>query len=251
MWRVETETGSAVLKVFSERGIKVGDPIGTQLLKLWDGKGAVRLLGERSDAVLMEWLEGPSLADITRPGQDEEAAQVIANTALTLQAPPVKGYIPLKDHFGGVLLSSEIETYPQAVQPVFARAQAFFEQLLRTTDTPKLLHGDLNYDNVIKSHRGWLAIDPKGIIADPCYDFGVVFRNPIDEADRIATPRRIEALGKVLASHTGLNCERILQFGFAHVAMSLAYHFRRASTLSETDLAILRSFYAVLTSQSR
>lgn len=248
LWRVETGNGAAVLKVFSARGLEVGDTIGTSLLSLWNGDGAVRVLGEISDAILMECLDGPSLADVTLPGQDDEAARVIAETALKLQRPPADGYILLKDHFGGALLSNDNARFPKELQPAFARARALFEQLLRTTDTPKLMHGDLNYDNVINSQRGWLAIDPKGIIADPCYEFGVVFRNPADEADRIATPRRIEALGRLLASHTGLEFERILQFGFAHVAMSLAYHFRRTSMLSEIDLAIFHSFDDVLNS---
>jgi streptomycin 6-kinase len=251
LWRVETGTGPAVLKVFSARGLRVGDPIGTKLLKLWNGDGAVCVLGEYTDAILMEWLDGPSLADATLPGQDGEVARVIAKVALKLQRPPVEGYILLKEHFGGALLSCKIEGYPKELKSAFARAQALFEQLLETSDTPKLMHGDLNYDNVMKPHRGWLAIDPKGIIADPCYEFGVVFRNPVDEADRIAKPKRIEALGKLLASHTGLNYERILQFGFAHVAMSLAYHFRRASKLSEIDLAIFNSFDGLLNSPSR
>ncbi len=250
LWRVETGTGAAVLKVFSARGLEVGDTIGTGLLRLWNGDGAVRVLGETSDAILMEWLDGPSLADVTLPGQDNEAARVIADTALKLQRLPADGYTLLKDHFGGALLSYDNERYPKELQPAFARAQALFGQLLKTTEKPTLMHGDLNYGNVISSHRGWLAIDPKGIIADPCYEFGVVFRNPAGEAERIATPRRIEALGTLLASHTGLAYERILQFGFSHVAMSLAYHFRRASTLSQTDLAIFYSFDALLDSPS-
>ena len=33
-----------------------------------------------------------------------------------------------------------------------------------------LLHGDLNPTNVLRSGRGWLAIDPKPMVGDPAYD---------------------------------------------------------------------------------
>lgn len=242
LWRVESRSGPAVLKVFSARGLKVGDTIGTKLLRLWDGDGAVRVIAENEDAILMEWLGGQSLAEIIDDGQDEVAAQAIGEVTLKLQRPPVDGFILLENHFGGVLSSLEIESFPEELQPIFARAQALFKWLIATTKQPRLMHGDLNYDNIIHSDRGWLAIDPKGIIADPCYEFGVVFRNPLGEPVRIATPERILSLARLLASQTKLNEERILQFGFAHVAMSLAYHFDRGSKLSETDIAIFQSF---------
>ena len=33
-----------------------------------------------------------------------------------------------------------------------------------------LLHGDLNPTNVLRSDRGWLAIDPKPMVGDPAFD---------------------------------------------------------------------------------
>lgn len=242
LWRVETLDGPAVLKVFSARGLKVGDTIGTRLLRLWDGDGAVRLIDESDDAILIEWLDGQSLAATTRKGRDDIATQAIPELSLKLQRPPSDGFIALEDHFGGALLCTKIESFPEQQQPAFARAQALLKWLLATTENPKLMHGDLNFDNIIQSDRGWLAIDPKGIIADPCYEFAVVFRNPTDEPDRVAKPERMLELARLFALQTNLNEERILQFGFAHVAMSLAYHFGRGSTLSKTDSAIFASF---------
>lgn len=242
LWRVELRTGPAVLKVFSARGLKAGDTIGTKLLWLWGGDGAVRVVAESEDAILMEWLGGHSLAETVNNGQDEVASLAIAEVALKLQRPPADGFILLENHFGGVLSSCGIHSFPEPLQPAFARAQALFKWLLATTKYPKLMHGDLNYDNIIQSDRGWLAIDPKGIIADPCYEFSVAFRCPLEEPARIPEPERILNLARLLASQTELDEEQILQFGFAHVAMSLAYHFDRGSKLSETDLAIFQSF---------
>lgn len=53
LWRADSRTGPAVLKVFSARGLKVGDTIGTKLLWLWGGDGAVRVVAESEDAILI------------------------------------------------------------------------------------------------------------------------------------------------------------------------------------------------------
>ena len=186
LWRVDAQCGPAVLKIFSARGLKVGDPIGTNLLKLWDGDGAVHVIKESEDAILMEWLDGPSLAELIDVGQDDLAAQAVAEVAMKLQRPPADGFTLLENHFGGALSSAEVSDFPEPLQPSFARAKALLEWLVATTERPRLMHGDLNYDNIIQSDRGWLAIDPKGIVADPCYEFGVVFRNPTSEPKRIS-----------------------------------------------------------------
>ncbi len=242
LWRVENQHGPAVLKVLTDRGVKVGDMIGTKFLELCKGVGSVDLLSQCERALLMEWLPGPALKDNVPTGQDEEAAQIIAEMSMTLRRPAEDGFIELENHFGGALPSANIEEYPALYCAAFARAQAMWHALLVTTEEKCLMHGDLNYDNIMWSDRGWVAIDPKGIIADPCYEFGVVFRSPNGEEARAAKPDRILNLASLLALHTGLDTTRILQFGFVHVAMSLAYHFRRSGTFSNTDLAIFQGF---------
>jgi streptomycin 6-kinase len=242
LWRVEHQHGPAVLKVLTDRGVKVGDMIGTKFLELCKGAGSVGLLAQCDDALLMEWLPGPALKDKVQTGQDEEAAQIIADTSMKLRRPAEDGFIELESHFGGALPSAEIDEFPELHRAAFARAKAMWHALLLTTEEKYLMHGDLNYDNIMWSDRGWVAIDPKGIIADPCYVFGVVFRNPIGEEARTAKSDRILNLASLLASHTGLDSTRILQFGLVHVAMSLAYHFRRSGTFSNTDLAIFQGF---------
>lgn len=57
-----------------------------------------------------------------------------------------------------------------------------FLQLCETSAEPVVLHGDLHYGNILSSDReGWLAIDPKGLSGEPCYELGAVLRSRIDE----------------------------------------------------------------------
>jgi streptomycin 6-kinase len=44
----------------------------------------------------------------------------------------------------------------------------------------RLLHGDLQHYNVLLDRkRGWLAIDPKGVVAEGEFELGAALRNPI------------------------------------------------------------------------
>jgi aminoglycoside/hydroxyurea antibiotic resistance kinase len=43
-----------------------------------------------------------------------------------------------------------------------------------------VLHGDLHHGNVLDfGLRGWLAIDPKGLLGERGFDFANIFTNPI------------------------------------------------------------------------
>ena len=241
LWRVDGADGPAVLKVLTDRGLNAGEMIGAKLLKLWNGRGAVRLLAHSDNAMLLEWLEGPALKDWLPEGRDQDAARIIAEVSGKLRHPAEDGYLALENHFGGTIYQTNADTFPATHRKAFRRAQGMWQYLLESTKETCLMHGDLNYENIMWSGRGWCAIDPKGILADPCYEFGIAFRNPVNDANRIAKPERISALAGLLASHTGLDKTRILQFGFVHVAMSLAYHWARGN-FSEADAAILAGF---------
>jgi streptomycin 6-kinase len=45
-----------------------------------------------------------------------------------------------------------------------------------------VLHGDLHHGNVLDfGVRGWLAIDPKGLLGERGFDFANIFTNPISQ----------------------------------------------------------------------
>lgn len=59
-------------------------------------------------------------------------------------------------------------------------------ELISSSETPVLVHGDLHHDNVLSSDReGWLAIDPKGIAAEPAYETAAMIRNPYKKIEDI------------------------------------------------------------------
>jgi streptomycin 6-kinase len=88
-----------------------------------------------------------------------------------------------------------------------------FAELAASQGPRCLLHGDLHQTNILwDEQRGWLAIDPKGVIGEPAYEFGAALRNP----DVGLADRRIH----IIAERTGLDRERVAGWAYAQAVLS-------------------------------
>ena len=246
LWRVDTDYGPSVLKVLSDRGLKAGERIGALALQEWKGDGAAHLYELHDQAMLLEYLHGPCIGEIVTIGHHVEAAPILANLAIKLRKPAsvnirAMGFIAVQNNFDAALTKADIASFPLRYQTIFIRARRIWHSLIESTQEYCLLHGDLNLDNVLQSPRGWMAIDPKGLIGDPCYEFAITFRTPFNKPEITASRERIKTLAKIYSSQTGLDELRILQFGFAHVALSLSWHLSRGNYPS-ADLELLKTF---------
>ena len=86
---------------------------------------------------------------------------------------------------------------------------------------PVLMHGDFHHYNILSSERGWLVIDPKGVVGPAAYEVGPLLINPwmelINRSDhQQITRRRID----ILHEHLGFERERIHEWGLAHAVLS-------------------------------
>jgi streptomycin 6-kinase len=133
-------------------------------LALWDGDGAVRLLRhDRGRRTL--------LLERARPGDDiaalpeEEATAIAVDVARRLWRPAAEPFRSIHEHLARWLRHAE----PFAVE--------LYERLERRADT--LVHGDFHHHNVLRSARGWLAIDPKPMLGEPEYDVAPLLWNPL------------------------------------------------------------------------
>ncbi|HWB76916.1 MAG TPA: aminoglycoside phosphotransferase family protein [Nannocystaceae bacterium] len=88
----------------------------------------------------------------------------------------------------------------------YSQSCAQLDELLATTNRACLLHGDLHPFNILSFGEGWLPIDPKGVVGDPCFEPIAFLRNCIDVGDAKAQlARRIDGFASMLA----LDPERI------------------------------------------
>jgi streptomycin 6-kinase len=122
-----------------------------------------------------------------------------------------------------------------------------FIELCSDSAAPVVLHGDLHYGNVLTSERdGWLAIDPKGVLGEPCYEVGDLFRNRVDELYETADPvvamrSRVEAV----AALTGFAQERVRMWSLAQAVLSEIWSADDPSRPVHIDLRAARLLHEV------
>jgi streptomycin 6-kinase len=103
---------------------------------------------------------------------DDEALAAITDTLLALWMPAPAGCsLPtVRQECTALYDEDAVKPLPAAV--VHA-ARSMLDQLLRDPVEDRVLHGDLHQQNLLWSaDRGWVAIDPHGVVGDPGYDVG-------------------------------------------------------------------------------
>ncbi len=84
-----------------------------------------------------------------------------------------------------------------------------------------VLHGDIHHGNVLDGgERGWLAIDPKGLLGERTFDFVNILRNP-DVATALA-PGRFARQIEVLTAAASIERQRLLDWTLAFAGLSAA-----------------------------
>ena len=195
-------------------------------LRHYDGRGAARLLECDTDqeVMLLERLE-PGAMLSTVP-DDEEATAIAAGVMRALWRPappqhPFRSVAEWGDGFARLRRRYDGGTGPLPAALV-AKAERLFEELAATADAPVVLHGDLHHYNILAAGpRGWLAIDPKGVVGEPAYEVGAFLRNELPEplrnpqAARL-TSRRLDQF----AAELGLDRARLRAWALAQAVLS-------------------------------
>lgn len=220
---IRADGAQAVLKIGFPKDTEFKSEINT--LEFFGGEGICRLVeADAAHAIMLieRILPGKPVADID---DDDEATRVIASTMKRLHKvlPPNHEFTGIKD------LVTAIPEYRRKYQgsgPIpnglVDKAEELFTHLIATSQAPVLTHGDLHHHNVLNSEaHGWVAIDPKGVAAEPAYDAAAMLRNPYDKLKTVTNLRPILARRiAVLSEELHIDRERIRQWGFAHMVLS-------------------------------
>ena len=193
-----------------------------KLLRYYNGEGAVRLYKSDGTALLMERAMGSrSLTEMASDGSDSSAATILADSILTLHrrkpAHPIPSLKPLPAHFASLFAREQQVA-------VLANAAAIARELFKSGQANRPLHGDLHHDNLLDGGpRGWLAIDPKGVLGTPAYEVANLLRNPSSHPQLVLNKERMARQAAFYAAHLGLDPARVLRFAFAHAGLSAAW----------------------------
>jgi streptomycin 6-kinase len=197
-------------------------------LRLWDGSGAARLLAAAAErgALLIEGLEpGTTLVEVAE-SNDDQATSIAAGVLRQLWRPVTdegEGLRRLDDWCAAydrnrAALVRGANGFPAAI---FQRADALRRDLLASTATQSVLHGDMHHLNVLRAQRtDWLAIDPKGLVGDCAFDVCQFLRNPHAVPTRV-NRRRLD----VLCAELGLDRQRTRDWCFVHAVLDACWDF--------------------------
>jgi streptomycin 6-kinase len=197
------------------------------VLEYFAGRGAVRLLRQEWQAMLLERLEPePSLKRMVLGGHDDEATRIMAAIIAQLHEKRPQPIPPdtrtLKRHFRALFEKAEMDSRQQ-VSSLYIKAAAIAHELLEKPTGDVLLHGDIHHQNVMHSPRGWLAIDPKGVIGDAAYETANIICNPHGVPDIVHNSKRMQRQFDILQECLGLDRQRMVAFAFVHACLSACW----------------------------
>ncbi|WP_217570919.1 aminoglycoside phosphotransferase family protein [Mesorhizobium sp. GbtcB19] len=243
IWKVARDDGSVAivkdLKPFDD----VADELRGEHYLAWRrGEGAVRLLGRDGNRMLLEYagdrLLSQHLAEHGDDAATEIAAEVMAKLFSASEHMPPGDLQPLRERFVSLFRAARADN-DAGRDTLYVEAAAIAERLLAEPHAMRPLHGDLHHDNILFGPRGWLAIDPKGVLGDPGFDAANLFYNPLDRDDLCLDPRRIAHMAEVFGKTLGQSPRAILDHAIAYGCLSAAWHREDKNAVDENrELAV-------------
>ncbi|RJP48294.1 MAG: hypothetical protein C4586_09415 [Anaerolineaceae bacterium] len=199
-------------------------------LGLFNGNGACQILDcdEERGFFLLERLKPVTM--LSELQDDDERTHIAAEVMQKLwrETPAAKDgglssqFIKLSDWFDGLKkirphFNGGMGPFPREL---LERVESFLPELFVDKNI-KLMHGDFHHFNILNSERGWLAIDPKGVIGPAGYEIGPLMLNPMGSHTdwsrlKLQTERRI----RILSERLGWEREKIIKWAAAHAVLS-------------------------------
>lgn len=193
---------------------------GGLLMAWWNGDGAARVLALEDDAILLERaISNTTLTEMALHGQDDEASQIMCKVAAYLHAPRPQALpelLPLAHRF------QALEPAAARYGGIYAHSAAVARELLSQPQNTVVLHGDIHHGNILDfAARGWLAIDPKGLLGERGFDYANIFCNP--DPSTAVHPVRFRRQLEVVSIAAALERKRLLQWILAYAGLSAAW----------------------------
>lgn len=222
---------------------------GAYYLRWRDGEGSVRLLASEGRLMLLEHAGERHLSDALDTDGDDAATEIAAEVLGRLlsdgyQPSPIE-FQSLRDRFAELFARAEKDR-AAGIASAYLDAARLASRLLDEPAAEKPLHGDLHHDNILFGPRGWLAIDPKGVLGDPAFDAANLFYNPLERTELCRSPERIAFMSETFGKVLGQNPAAILDHAIAYGCLSASWHASDANAVEEArELSIAEAIRSV------
>jgi streptomycin 6-kinase len=250
VWSVARNDGSlAVVKALKDFPDVWDELRGAYLLQWLEGRGMVRLYACEARMMLLEHAGTRMLTDVIDTQGDstatEIAADVLARMMHSSEKPVPTELQPLRERYRSLFAKAKAEQNG-GLDSLYVEAAELAERLLTGERERRPLHGDLHHENILQAPRGWLAIDPKGLIGDPGYDAANMFYNPLDREELCRDENRIAFMAETFGATLGQSPRTILQHGIAYGCLSSSWHAEDGNTEEEArELGIAQALKKV------
>ena len=181
----------------------------------------VRLLGRTDDGLQLELLEPGTPLSTLAGVNDAEATAVLARVIGDMTPRHVPHGVPTVGDW-----AASFDRYPEnrgreIPDDLADHARDVYLQLCASQRDIRLLHGDLHHDNVLfDAIRGWVAIDPKGVVGELEYEVGAALRNPLELPHVFTDPAVIDARVRILSEALNLDPVRVTSWAFAQAVLA-------------------------------
>lgn len=209
-----------VLKVSRARS---DEQAGVMALRHFGDKAAAVVIEARDGAVLLERaVPGTPLTQLVREGSDQEATAILCRVMDTIHtAPTPTSTFPTVEDWGRGFQRHVESGDRRLPSGLVSRASDLFRALCLSQSDRYLLHGDLHHDNVVlDARRGWLVIDPKGVIGERAYEVGAALRNPTSEPRWFTEPSNVEQRVAAYAGRLNVGRDRVAAWAYAQAVLS-------------------------------
>jgi streptomycin 6-kinase len=217
-----------VLKISFPRNDAFGSEI--DALNFFNGSGAIQVLHDdrKHGAVLLERAEpGMRVREIS---PDKKQISIVSEVLKQLHKPvseEIASLFPTISDWAKVFARYK-EKFPDGSGPVpkwmFDKAESIFREFPKDKKELVLLHGDFHSDNILSSQRGWLIIDPNGLVGEREFELGAFLRNPYYDYPKGSDYKKLET-SRILqfAEELHFDKERLRSWAFACAVISLLW----------------------------
>ncbi len=249
-WRLTIEdsfeTESSVISRVSRAGesliLKIVKSPGDEwnagpVVEAFDGKGMVRVFEHTGGAMLLERLQ-PGMS-LSRIEDDREATSILTSVMKDMAPGETPAETPKVEDWGKGFARYLASPDEQVPRQLVRSAQQVFGDLGASQRNVRLLHGDLHHYNVLlDENRGWVAIDPKGVVGEWEYEIGAVLRNPIEQPEQFLSRPIIERRLRPFVDALKLDGERIVAWAFAQAVLSAVWGVEDGHEIRQSNPAL-------------
>lgn len=207
-------------------------------LEIFQADAAIKLLEFDADnAVMLLEKAEPGTAVHTLPN-DSKQLSIVASVIKKLHKPiQSTTRFPTLSNWAQAFTRYK-KAFPKHISPIpsalFDTAEQIFTEYLQDATEFVLLHGDLHNDNILLSQRGWVAIDPKGVVGQPEYEAGTFLRNPYHDLAGHTNIKAFETRRIIqLSEKLGFDKKRVKNWAFAQTILSMIWFLEDEKKVNE------------------